>query len=73
MLFNLKTELRKRNITVQQYADFLGVCKKTVSNKLSGSTKFTYPEMQKTCKKLIRGCAMEYLFADDGENPNRVS
>lgn len=43
MFDNLRTALRQRGISVKQYAEILGIGEKTVQNKLTGKTDFTYP------------------------------
>ena len=42
MFSNLKNELVKKDISVKQFGEFLGVSEKTASNKLNGITEFTY-------------------------------
>lgn len=64
MLKNLEKALSDKGITKKAYADFLGVCEKTVHNKLSGTTDFRYPEVQKTAELLFPGMDINYLFAD---------
>lgn len=42
MFKNLRNALFQKDITIKQYAEFLGVNTKTVQNKLNGETDFTY-------------------------------
>lgn len=65
MYSNLKDVLYRKNITIKQYAAFLGVSEKTVQNKLQGITAFTYPEFKKTCMLLLSEYNADYLFAED--------
>ncbi len=66
MYSNLKSALHRKNITIKQYAEFLGVGEKTVQNKLHGVSAFTYPEFRKTCALLFEYNA-DYLFAPEEE------
>lgn len=63
MYSNLKNVLYKKNISLKQYAEFLGIAEKTVHNKLTGVTDFTYPEFKKTCSLLLPEYNAEFLFA----------
>lgn len=65
MLDNLRTALYQKGITIQQYAEFLGVEEKSVYNKLNGITDFTYPEFKLTCAMLRPEYNADYLFADN--------
>ena len=53
MFHNLRMALRQKGISVKQYAEVLGIGEKTVQNKLTGKTDFTYPEFRKTCTLLF--------------------
>ena len=63
MYDNLRIALRQKGISVKQYAEVLGTGEKTVQNKLTGRTDFTYPEFKKTCALLFEYKA-DYLFAE---------
>ena len=63
MFHNLRMALRQKGISVKQYAEVLGIGEKTVQNKLTGKTDFTYPESRKTCTLLFEYNA-DYLFAE---------
>lgn len=65
MFSNLKNELIKKDISVKQFGEFLGVSEKTASNKLNGITEFTYGEFYKTCKFLFPEYNAEFLFKRD--------
>lgn len=64
MLVNLRNVLNRKGISVKQYADVLGVGEKTVRNKMSGVTDFTYTEFKKTCTMLPEYNA-DYLFSQE--------
>ena len=61
MFANLRTALHQKGISIKRYAEILGVTKKTVENKLSGISEFTYSEYKKTCTLLFEYNA-DYLF-----------
>ena len=65
MLMNLKTALKRKGISMKQYAEFLGVGEKTVFNKMNGFSDFTYPEFKKTCVLLLPEYNADYLFAEN--------
>lgn len=67
MFYNLKTALNRKGITIKQLAEILDVGDKTIQNKISGKTDFTYTEFKKICALLSEYNA-DYLFATDN-NP----
>lgn len=75
MYKNLRNALFQKNITIKQYATFLGVGEKTVQNKLRGITDFTYLEFKKTCTIMFPEYNTDYLFSDDDpkKDKNKVS
>lgn len=62
MFINLKNALYKKEISIKQYAEFLGITEKTVQNKLRGITEFTYTEFKKTCTLLLPEYNADFLF-----------
>lgn len=64
MYSNLKNVLYAKNIEMKQFADFLGVNRKTAWNKIQGVTDFTYPEFKKICNLLLPEYNADYLFDD---------
>lgn len=64
MLNNLKKELVAKKITTKSFAEFLGICEKSATNKLNGKTEFTYSEFKKICNFLFPEYNSDYLFAD---------
>lgn len=61
MFYNLRNALTRKGLTIKQYAEVLGVGDKTIQNKMTGKTDFTYPEFKKTCALLSEYNA-DYLF-----------
>lgn len=65
MFRNLITILKKENISIKAFADFLGVSEKTAHNKLSERTAFTYPETQRIRLYLLPQYNPDYLFTTE--------
>ncbi|MEG1492253.1 MAG: helix-turn-helix transcriptional regulator [Oscillospiraceae bacterium] len=63
MFENLRITLLQKGISMKQYAELLGVGDKTIQNKMSGKTDFTYPEFKMTCTLLSEYNA-DYLFSE---------
>lgn len=62
MFKNLWKLLNEKNISVKDFADFLGICESSARNKLNGQTEFTFTEFSKVCKFLFPEYSSEYLF-----------
>lgn len=67
MYKNLIEILKKKGITNEEYARFLGVATKTVWNKLQGKTEFTLGEAVKTCTYICPEYRMDYVFKAEAE------
>ncbi len=59
---NLKLALYESNITIETVAEFLGIHRNSVTNKLNGTSSFTIAEAQKLKKGLLTKYDSEYLF-----------
>ncbi|QIW18559.1 XRE family transcriptional regulator [Bacillus thuringiensis] len=64
MLYNLKAEMIRHNITVTQIANCIGKDEKTVRNKLKGNSAITFPEAVKIQRDFFSDFPMKYLFSD---------
>lgn len=62
---NLKAEMERYGITILDIQQLLGVSERTVRNKLSGETDFTYPEALNIRDTFFPNLRMEYLFYCD--------
>lgn len=62
MFTNLRTALYLRGISINQYAEFLGVDERTAEEKMIGTMDFTYPEFKRTCTLLLPEFKADYLF-----------
>jgi transcriptional regulator with XRE-family HTH domain len=58
---NLRTELKKRGISLKEYAEALGITERALRYKLSGRTDFTLSEIERTAA-LIGISNWKYLF-----------
>lgn len=62
MYGNLIVAMKLRRITIEDIAEFLGLHRNSVSNKINGSSKFTIEEAFEIHKKFFRDMNMEELF-----------
>lgn len=60
----LKKILENRGVSAKEYAALLGISEKSLYNKLTCSTDFSYSEYQKL-KTLLPEYNVEYLMSDD--------
>lgn len=67
MLKNLESALFKKGISKKAFAEFLGVSEKTIQNKISGASDFSYPEARKILKGLFPEYVADWLFLDESE------
>ncbi len=58
---NLSDALKAEGITRQEYGVLLGISEKSVTNKISGTTEFTYSEFKKTAL-LLKKYNADFLF-----------
>lgn len=65
---NIEQEMKRYNIGLYDIKDLLGCSEKTVRNKLSGVTDFTYEETKKIRNRFFPGMKIEYLF-DPSDKP----
>ena len=62
----LREALDTRGITQKSCAESLGITEKTLYNKMTGSTEFTYSEVQKL-RLLLPEYNIDYLLRPDEE------
>lgn len=62
-LVRLKQALDARGITQKSCAELLGISEKTLYNKLSGSSEFTYSEV-KRLRAFLPEYNIDYLLAE---------
>ena len=69
MTRNIESEMRKANVTTFDIQALLGCTEKTVRNKLTGTTDFTFSEVKKIKRTLFPGMEIEYLFDFTEQSP----
>lgn len=62
MYYNLVFEMKKNKIAQSQISDLLGVRQATVSDKLSGKSRFYFDEAYKIKSEFFPHTEIEYLF-----------
>ncbi len=65
MLRNLQAEIARQNIKQKEMAESIGVNEKTLRNKISGVTSFTFPETKVIRDTFFPDMRLEYLFSND--------
>lgn len=63
-MIRLKQALDARGITQKACSELLGISEKTLYNKLTGNSEFTYSEVQKL-RIFLPEYNIDYLLADD--------
>lgn len=66
---NLKTEIKKSNITIEEIADVFKLQPDNIEDKLEGSGRFTIEEAMILKKKYFSQLPLEYLFVHTASNP----
>lgn len=59
---NLRGEMAKRKISIEEVADFLGIHRNSVTNKLNGDSNFSVDESMKLQEKFFPDLDLKYLF-----------
>lgn len=62
MYVNLVVAMKLRKITIENIAEYLGLHRNSVSNKLKGESKFTIEEAFKIHKRFFPEMDIEELF-----------
>ncbi len=66
-MIRLKQALEVKGITLKACSQLLGIAEKTLYNKISGATEFTYSEVQKL-RSLLPEYNIDYLLGlDEGK------
>lgn len=64
---NLKAEMAKRDITIEEIAKTLGIHRNSVANKLNGITPFTVEEAFKIQAVFFPDLELKYLFKAESQ------
>ena len=60
---NMRVEMARRDVSIQDVAETLGVDRSTAGAKLSGKRQFWLQEALDLSQKLFDGLSVEYLFS----------
>ena len=64
MRANLLGEMAKSKVTIREVADFLGMHRNGISNRIYGRTNFTLDEAISIKRKFFPDKSIEWLFED---------
>lgn len=59
---NLRAEMARSGISVEEMAKGIEISVRTLHDKLSGRTDFTFSQAIKIRARFFPGCELEYLF-----------
>ncbi|WHX35297.1 XRE family transcriptional regulator [Paenibacillus polymyxa] len=62
---NLRSEMKKKGVTISDISRDLKMRRGTVSDKVHGRFRFYYDEAQMIKNKFFPECEIEYLFSTD--------
>lgn len=65
---NLKGEMAKKDITIEEVSKLLGIHRNSVANKINGDSSFSIDEAFKIHKRFFPNLSMEYLFKTEEAN-----
>lgn len=63
----LAGEIAKRGIKKKVIAESIGVCDKSLRNKLNGKIPFTWPEVKTIRRQFFPDMSPDYLFKDSDD------
>ncbi len=66
---NLKGEMAKRDITIEEISKMLGIHRNSVANKINGDSSFTIDEALKIHQTYFPKLALSYLFQKEDIEP----
>lgn len=62
---NLRGEMAKRKISIEEVAKFLDIHRNSITNKLNGDCNFSVDESMKLQEKFFPDLDLKYLFKKD--------
>lgn len=65
---NLKGEMAKKDITIEEVSRLLGIHRNSVANKINGDSSFSIDEAFKIHQSFFPKLSMEYLFKTEESN-----
>lgn len=64
---NLEAEMVRRDVSNKKIAEAIGVCEKTLRNKMTGRVSFTWPEVRTIRGTFFEDMTLDELFATSDE------
>lgn len=68
MFPNIRAEMARQGLTTAAMAEKLKLNERTLGNKLSGKTEFTWGEVNRIRSIFFPNCSLEYLFQQINKN-----
>lgn len=68
---NLASEIAKRGIKKKVIAESIGICGKSLWNKMCGRVPFTYPEVETIRKRFFPDLTLDFLFDTNDRKAGR--
>lgn len=65
MLHNLQAEIARKKVLQAEIAKAISVSDRTIRKKMTGETKFTFPEARKIRDTFFPNMELDYLFKED--------
>lgn len=62
---NLKAEMGRKDITIEEISKLLGIHRNSVANKVNGRSRFTVDEAKVVKEVFFPNLSIDYLFATD--------
>lgn len=59
---NLRAEMARKKISLEELADYLGIHRNSAANKIKGDSSFTIEESVKIQEKFFPELELKYLF-----------
>lgn len=59
---NLRGEMAKRRVSIEDIADLLGIHRNSVANKVNGESPFSFEQSVKIQEKFFPDLELKYLF-----------
>lgn len=63
---NLRGEMAKRKVSIEDLAELLGIHRNSVANKLNGNSSFSIDESVKIQEKYFPDLELKFLFSKEG-------
>lgn len=62
---NLKAEMGRKDITIEEISKLLGIHRNSVANKVNGRSRFTVDEAKVVKEVFFPNLSIDYLFATE--------